>query len=291
LAEDVILFAVVSFVAQMIDGAIGMAKGLSATRVLLALGVTPATASASVHAAEVFTTGASGLAHWRLGNVRRGLVLRLGLPGVLGGILGVYVLVETPTAAVRVFVSAYLLGLGGLILLKALRPQPPAAPPAAEVGVLGFFGRVLDAIGGGGWGAIVTSTLIGRGNVPREAIGSASLAEFFVTVAVSATFVVTVGVSLWPIIAGLVLGGALATPFAALVARRVPDRPLTVIVGVVSVLALRGLLASLRALVGGGWPRSGPTSGACTFASRPVLAHRARQRRRVALLSLALGGC
>jgi uncharacterized protein len=254
MAEDVILFAVVGFAAQMIDGAIGMAYGLSATSVLLTLGVAPATASASVHAAEVFTTGASGLAHWRLGNVRRDLVLRLAVPGVLGGILGAYVLVEAPTAAVRVFVSAYLLALGGVILRKALRPRPPAAAlPTAQVGALGFCGGVLDAIGGGGWGAIVTSTLIGRGDVPREAIGSASLAEFFVTAAVSATFVATVGLSLWPIIAGLVLGGVLAAPFAALVARRLPDRPLMVIVGVVvSLLALRGLLASLRALAGGG---------------------------------------
>jgi uncharacterized protein len=254
MAEDVILFAVVGFAAQMIDGAIGMAYGLSATSVLLTLGVARATASASVHAAEVFTTGASGLAHWRLGNVRRDLVLRLAVPGVLGGILGAYVLVEAPTAAVRVFVSAYLLALGGVILRKALRPRPPAAAlPAAQVGALGFCGGVLDAIGGGGWGAIVTSTLIGRGNVPREAIGSASLAEFFVTAAVSATFVATVGVSLWPIIVGLVLGGVLAAPFAALVARRLPDRPLMVIVGVVvALLALRGLLASLRAVADGG---------------------------------------
>ncbi len=254
MVEDVLVFAAVGFAAQMIDGAIGMAYGLSATSVLLTLGVTPAVASASVHVAEVFTTGASGLAHWRLGNVRRDLVLRLAVPGVLGGVIGAYVLVSTPTTVVRVFVGFYLLGLGGLILVKALRPRPPAVTlPTGQVGVLGFCGGLLDAIGGGGWGAIVTSTLIGRGNVPREAIGSASLAEFFVTVTVSATFVVTVGVTLWPVIAGLVLGGVLAAPFAALAAKRLPDRMLMVIVGVVvSLLALRGLLASLRTLAGGG---------------------------------------
>jgi uncharacterized protein len=158
----------------MIDGAIGMAYGLSATSVLLTLGVTPATASASVHVAEVFTTGASGLAHWRLGNVRLGLVLRLAVPGVLGGVLGTYVLVGAPTAVVRAFVGFYLLALGGVILLKALRPRPAARLPTGQVGILGFCGGMLDAIGGGGWGAIVTSTLVGRGSVPREAIGSAS---------------------------------------------------------------------------------------------------------------------
>ena len=253
--EDLLVFAAVGFAAQMVDGAIGMAYGLSATSVLLTLGVAPATASASVHAAEVFTTGASGLAHWRLGNVRRALVLRLAVPGVLGGVLGAYVLVGMPTAVVRVFVGLYLLALGGVVLLKALRPRPPlaAAISTGRLAALGFCGGLLDAIGGGGWGAIVTSTLIGQGNAPREAIGSASLAEFFVTAAVSAAFVATVGLTLWPVIAGLVLGGVLAAPLAALAAKRVPDRLLMAAVGVVvSLLALRGLVASLRALAGGG---------------------------------------
>ena len=255
MVEDLLAFAAVGFAAQMIDGAIGMAYGLSATSVLLALGVAPATASASVHAAEVFTTGASGLAHWRLGNVRRALVLRLALPGVLGGVLGAYVLVGMPTAVVRIFVGLYLLALGGVVLLKALRPRPAAVATIStgRLAALGFCGGLLDAIGGGGWGAIVTSTLIGQGNVPREAIGSASLAEFFVTAAVSAAFVATVGLTLWPVITGLVLGGVLAAPLAALAARRVPDRLLMAAVGVVvSLLALRGLLASLRTLASGG---------------------------------------
>src|SRR5215212_7244522 len=115
MVEDLLIFAAVGFAAQMIDGAIGMAYGLSATSVLLALGVAPATASAGVHAAEVFTTGASGLAHWRLGDVRRALVLRLAVPGVVGGVAGAYVLVGMPTAPVRVFVGLYLLALGGVV--------------------------------------------------------------------------------------------------------------------------------------------------------------------------------
>jgi uncharacterized membrane protein YfcA len=253
MVEDVLLFAAVGFAAQMIDGAIGMAYGLSATNVLLALGVTPAMASASVHAAEVCTTGASGLAHWHLGNVQRDLVLRLALPGMLGGILGAYVLVGTPVETVRVFVSAYLLTMGGVILYKALRPRQPMKLPPWRVAVLGFCGGTLDAIGGGGWGAVINSTLIGQGSVPRMTIGSANLAEFFVTTAVSATFVATVGLSLWPIIAGLVLGGVLAAPFAALATRSLPERPLMVIVGVVVfLLALRNLLAALHALTSKG---------------------------------------
>src|SRR3712207_3952445 len=140
MAEDVILFAVVGFVAQIIDGAIGMAYGLSATSVLLALGVPPATASASVHAAEVFTTGASGLAHWRMGNVRRDLVLRLAVLGALGGVIGAWLLTGAPIGIVRTAVSLYLLGLAGLIFHKALRPQPAATLPTPEVGLLGFSG-------------------------------------------------------------------------------------------------------------------------------------------------------
>lgn len=248
---DAVPFAAVGFVAQIIDGAIGMAYGLSATSVLLTLGVTPATASASVHAAEVFTTGASGLAHWRVGNVRRGLVLRLALPGALGGAIGAWLLTGAPTGIVRALVGVYLLCLAGLILHKALRPRPAAALPPRQVGVLGFCGGVLDAIGGGGWGAIVTSTLIGRGDVPRTAIGSANLAEFFVTAAISGTFFVTIGLQLWPIILGLVLGGVLAAPFAALIARHVPARALMVAVAVVvSLLALRTLATTLPALIG-----------------------------------------
>ncbi|HZF77222.1 MAG TPA: sulfite exporter TauE/SafE family protein [Acetobacteraceae bacterium] len=246
LLQDILLFAAVGFVAQIVDGAIGMAYGLLATSVLLNLGVTPAMASASVHAAEIFTTGASGFAHWRLGNVRRDLVLRLAVPGALGGVLGAHVLVGMPTGLVRLLVGFYLLGLAALILFRALRPRLPAALPTGQVAVLGFSGGVLDAIGGGGWGPIVTSTLIGRGDVPRTAIGSASAAEFFVTTAVSAAFFATIGIELWPIIAGLVLGGVLAAPVAALVARHIPARPLMVVVGVVvSLLALRTLATSL----------------------------------------------
>ena len=125
---------------------------LFATSVLLSVGVPPATASASVHVAEVFTTGASGFAHRRMGNVRRDLVLRLAVPGAVGGVLGAYALSAAPVGPVRVGVSLYLMGLGGLVLLKALRPRPPAELPPRQVGVLGFCGGALDAIGGGGWG-------------------------------------------------------------------------------------------------------------------------------------------
>ncbi len=233
--DDVLLFTAVGFAAQLIDGALGMAYGLSATTVMLSLGTLPATASASVHAAEVFTTAASGAAHWRLGNVDPKLVVRLAVPGMIGGAIGAYLLASVPGEAVRPLISVYLLGMGVLIVWKALRrPFRESAP--RHVMALGLFGGFVDAVGGGGWGPLVASTLVGRGAVPRIAIGSVNLAEFFVTLTVSVTFLATIGLDLVPIIAGLVLGGIVAAPFAAMATRHIPDRPLMLLVGVVIIL-------------------------------------------------------
>lgn len=244
--DDALLFVAVGFVAQMVDGAIGMAYGVTSTSVLLSLGIPPATASACVHAAESFTTAASGAAHWRLGNVDRRLLLRLALPGMLGGAIGAYLLTELPGEKIKPFINAYLLLVGALIVWKALTRRPSAGPPPARVAPLGFIGGLLDSIGGGGWGPIVTSTLIGQGTTPRYAIGSVNLAEFFVTVTISATFVFTIGLELWPIIVGLIVGGVVAAPFAALAAKHMPDTALMVIVGcVVAILSLRGILHAL----------------------------------------------
>ena len=185
--DDILLYIIIGFVAQMIDGAIGMAYGVTASSVLLSLGVPPATASACVHAAETLTTGASGFAHWRLGNVDRKLLVRLAVPGMIGGAIGAYVLSELPGDTLRPFISAYLLLLGVFIVWKALATRSIEAPAPREL-VVTFLGGVLDAIGGGGWGPIVTSTLLGQGTKPRYAIGSVNLAEFFVTVVISTTF-------------------------------------------------------------------------------------------------------
>lgn len=244
--NDFSFFVMVGAAAQLVDGAIGMAYGVTATSILMSQSITPAVASAAVHAAEVFTTAASGAAHWRLGNIKWDLVKRLAIPGVIGAAAGAMLLSHVPGRTIQPFVSAYLLCLGGLIIWRAVRLHVPDTPKAPSV-LLGLVGGFLDAVGGGGWGAMVTTTLIANRNEPRYAIGSASLAEFFVTAVATATFIVTIGLSLWPVILGLVAGGVLAAPFAALVARHVPARPIMLVVGVVVIaLSARNLMAVLR---------------------------------------------
>ncbi|MBN8910467.1 MAG: sulfite exporter TauE/SafE family protein [Rhizobiales bacterium] len=244
--DDIFLYVVIGFAAQMIDGAIGMAYGVTATSVLLSSGVPPATASACVHAAETFTTGASGIAHWKLGNVDRQLLWRLALPGAIGGAIGAYVLSEFDGDTLKPYISVYLLLLGLVIIWKALVKRSLEAPKPRSVAPLGFFGGLLDAIGGGGWGPIVTSSLLGQGATPRYAIGSVNLAEFFVTLTISTTFFLTVGLSLWPIITGLIIGGIIAAPFAALAAKHVPARLLMLAVGLVIIgLSVNTLVKTL----------------------------------------------
>lgn len=242
--DDLLLYIAVGFFAQVVDGAIGMAYGVTSSSVLLSSGLPPATVSACVHVAEVFTTGASGFAHWRLGNVDRALVARLLLPGMIGGAAGAFVLTSVPGDVIRPWVSAYLLVLGLVILRRALIHTAKAeAGGVKRVAPLGFAGGLLDAIGGGGWGPIVTSTLLSRGGTPRTTIGSVNLVEFFVTVTISAALVATIGVSLWPIVAGLMIGGMIAAPFAALATKYLPARLLMAMVGVVVVvLSLRTIV-------------------------------------------------
>lgn len=230
--EDILIYVVIGFVAQMIDGAIGMAFGIVSTSVLLSAGVPPVTASACTHAAETFTTAASGVAHWRVGNIDWRLVRRLALPGMIGGALGAYLLSELPGDVIRPYISIYLFILGLLIILRAIRNARSRGNFGRRHLIpLGLFGGFLDAIGGGGWGPMVATTLIGRGAEARYAIGSVNLVEFFVTAVISATFLLAVGLELWPIIAGLVVGGVIAAPFAALATRHLPERLLMIVVG------------------------------------------------------------
>lgn len=239
MALEILTFVLVGFLAQIIDGALGMAYGVSSTALLLTLGVSPAIASASVHTAEVFTTATSGLSHLKLGNVNHRLVTSLLLPGVLGGVVGAYLLTTLPVAIIKPAVSVYLAGMGVMILLRALRPAGDAPDGEPRVTLLALTGGFLDAVGGGGWGPVVTSTLLAKGHNPRFTIGSVNLAEFFVTTAESAAFILTLRSELlanWPTIAGLLIGGVIAAPLAAVVCRRAPTRVLMVMVGTLIIL-------------------------------------------------------
>lgn len=246
--EDFLLYVAVGLVAQMVDGAIGMAYGVASSTVLMSMGIPPATASACVHAAETFTTAASGASHWRLGNIDKKLVWRLAIPGMIGGAAGAYLLSNINGNVIKPYVAGYLLLMGFFIVWKAVKTQVGNSDPPEHVAPLGLIGGFMDSIGGGGWGPIVTSSLIGQGTTPRYAIGSVNLAEFFVTAAISGTFFLTIGLELWPIISGLIMGGVIAAPFAAYATKHLPDKALMIIVGcVVILLSLRTLLSALHA--------------------------------------------
>lgn len=247
MAPEFLGLIAIGFFAQLVDGALGMAFGLISTTALLSLGIPPAQASAAVHTAEVATTGASGLSHLYHGNIHRKLLFTLLMAGVLGGALGAYVLSNIDGKAIRPFVSAYLLVMGVLILIKAAKLAP--TDEDAKVGYaapLGLVGGFLDAIGGGGWGPMVTSTLIGSGHAPRKVVGSVGAAEFFVTVAVATTFFIELGLAHAEHIVALIIGGVMAAPFGAYIVRRVRPHLLMAVVGLlVSGLALFQLAKSL----------------------------------------------
>lgn len=239
-------FIAVGFVAQLIDGALGMAFGVISTTLLVSIGVPPAAASAGVHVAETFTTAASGTSHIYHRNVDWGLFKRLAIPGVIGGVLGAYVLTQISAEAARPFVLAYLASIGVYLVWRGIH-YPPAHKPPKIVEPLGLAGGFLDAAGGGGWGPVVTGNLLVQGAEPRRTIGTVNSVEFIVTVTISATFIATLGWAMFTAATiGLLVGGVLAAPFGALIAKRAKPKVLLVFVG--SVLTLTGLYGVWRAL-------------------------------------------
>jgi hypothetical protein len=252
--ETFFLFLLVGLMAQAVDGALGMAYGVISSSVLLALGVPPAMASASVHGAEVFTTAASAGSHVLHKNIEWRLFFPLALGGVIGGVLGAYVLAGIEGDVIKPFIIAYLALMGLYILWRATHDvQTRRIRPAWIVAPLGLVGGFLDAIGGGGWGPTVSSTMVAGGAEPRRAIGTVNTAEFFLTIAVSATFVWSLMSGHWreagalenhaAAIGGLVVGGLIAAPFAGMITKRVPRRAMTYAVG-----GLLLLLAGFQAL-------------------------------------------
>jgi uncharacterized membrane protein YfcA len=232
------VFLLVGFFAQLIDGALGMGYGVISSVVLLASGVPPAHTSASVHSAKLFTTAASGASHLLHGNVDRRLFWFLAITGSVGGIAGALFLTQVPGKVIRPYVFGYLLIMGLLILWRCLyEGKERHVMPGGFVAPLGGIGGFLDAVGGGGWGPVVTSSLIGAGARPRQVIGTVNAAEFVVTCAVVAAFVTTLLTGIWSEgkgladhimpVAGLVLGGLPAAAVAGFLVKNAPRRPIT----------------------------------------------------------------
>jgi uncharacterized membrane protein YfcA len=245
--ENIFIYILVGFLAQMIDGTLGMAYGVSSTTFLLSAGVSPKIAGASVHIAEVFTTFVSGISHLGFKNINKALLTKLVIPGVLGGITGAYILINAPSEVIKPFVDIYLVIMGIIILVKAFKSIVQKELEGKKIWGLGLIGGFFDAIGGGGWGPIVTSTLVANGYNPRYAIGTVNLAEFFVTVSQAATFVTFLGFSqYWRVIVGLAAGGVIAAPMASLLCKKLPTKVLMILVGgIVVFLNLRNLILLL----------------------------------------------
>ena len=228
--SEIILALAIGFMAQMVDGALGMAFGVISASSLLSLGFTPASASACVHLAKTITTLFSGLSHLKLQNVEKEVVKKLLIPGALAGIVGVFVCVLAPLNFVKPFVSIYLLAVGCSILLKFFKVNIVTIT-SKNIPFLGAAAGFLDSIGGGGWGPIITSTLIAGGHNPRFAIGSVNLAEFFITLTQTITFISLLGLIHLPTAFGLMIGGAIAAPLAAVVCKKAPIKLLMLLVG------------------------------------------------------------
>jgi uncharacterized membrane protein YfcA len=232
--EMLIFIIIVGFLAQLIDGTLGMAYGVTSNSFLLSLGFAPAVASATVHTAEIFTTLASGLSHLKLGNVDKKLFVNLALPGSLTAVVGAYLLVNFPTGMVKDLVAVYLVLMGGVIILRAFGRN--VFFRKVNVRLLAGIGGLIDAVGGGGWGPVVTSTLVANGEDPKRAIGSVNLSEFLVTITQSATFFMLLGFVKPETVIALLIGGVAAAPLAAYLCRKAPTKTLLVLVGLLIVI-------------------------------------------------------
>lgn len=230
-------FLLAGFLAQIVDGALGMAYGVTSNSVLLSFGLSPRLASAAVHTAEVFTTGVSGLSHIKFGNFNKVLFLKLIIPGVLSACVGAFLLGSVIDGEfIKPYVNIYLLFLGAIILYKAFKKKEAVKTNLKNAPIYALFGGFLDAIGGGGWGPIVSSNLISQGNSPSTVIGTVNTAEFFVTYFSAGVLIYFTGIQSWQIILGLIVGGTLAAPFGAYVAKKLPTKTMMIAVGVLIIL-------------------------------------------------------
>ncbi len=242
--SNILTFIIIGFIAQFIDGMLGMGYGVINNSFLLSLGIpnfSPALASASVHVSELFTTALSGFSHYKFGNVDSKIFYKLLIPGIVGGVLGAYILSAFPGSFFKPIVTIYLILCGFRIIFKSLIKENKFIKrfKKIQLNILGGIGGFFDAVGGGGWGPIVTTSLINFDQNPRLAIGSVNAAEFFVTVAESFIFFLTLGEIIsknWVIILGLLMGGVIAAPFAAYFCKKLPRRYLLFLVGLLIII-------------------------------------------------------
>ncbi|MGG2065359.1 sulfite exporter TauE/SafE family protein [Bacillus sp. S14(2024)] len=252
--QKLIVFAIIGFFAQLIDGALGMAYGVTSSSLLLMFGIVPAVASASVHLAEVVTTAASGISHIRFGNVDKYIVSRLTLPGAIGAFVGACFLSNLPGNLIKPYISIFLFALGVYILLRFILQKQVVQTnnkrlSGKQLIPLGLFAGFVDSTGGGGWGPITTPVLLARGNEARKVVGSVDTSEFPVSLAATLGFFISLGwaqVS-WFWVSALMLGGIIAAPIAAWLVRIVPSHLLGVLVGGLIIFTnIRTLLTTFK---------------------------------------------
>jgi uncharacterized membrane protein YfcA len=236
----------VGLFAQLIDGALGMGYGVTSNSLLLASGFSPAAATATVHVAKAFTGAASGLAHWERGNIDTRVFRGLLIPGIIGSLLGVWLVTSIDGRVMRPYISAYLAFMGLFIIYRAFRQVALAKTVGKRIIPVALVGGFADSVGGGGWGPVVTTSLIGSGLEPKTTIGSVNAAEFVVTLASGLSFAVLIGVQAWESATGLILGGMIIAPFAAGLANKINRRALMVMVGLLIIsLSAFSILSSI----------------------------------------------
>jgi uncharacterized membrane protein YfcA len=243
--QEFLVFFAIGVFAQLVDGTLGMGYGATSTSFLLAYGVPPVVSSTAVHVSEMFTTGASAVSHHRFGNINKKLVKHLLIPGVLGSITGAYLLSDVINGdVIKPFIAVYMIILAVIIIRKALKKNI-VKKKTKKLGFLAVFGGFMDSVGGGGWGPIVTSTLLGRGRNPRYTIGSVNAAEFAISFASGITFMLFGGIHGWQVIIGLILGGVIAAPIGAYLVNKIKRKPMMIAVGILIILLSLKTLSKL----------------------------------------------
>ncbi len=238
------------FFAEVVAGSMGMGYGVICTTILLILNVPPPVISASIHSAESFTSAAGSISHWQLGNMNKKLVKALAIPAIIGAVLGALALTyvgEKYAKATKPFIAVYSMYLGIRILQNAFKKKDEnKKKKKINITTLGLIGGFIDSFGGGGWGPLVTGTFIKNGHTPRYVIGSSTFAKCILTVASAVTFIFTIGIHHWNIVAGLLIGGIITAPFSAMLTSKLPTRKMFIAVGIVVIIC--SLITIYRAI-------------------------------------------